>query len=562
MYFLWVVSCIGIIIQESRGAGLDFNRGIVEDDLILWQGTTSRKNAPAQLIITARNKGASRDSTWLKLQVQGGRNRIHVATSASKRCPPNCYCNLGGKLIGRGKNFEMLIRVRAEIVLIYLLDDGIWTLKYTTDVPAQLARITQLRGIRIYGSAITHNIKLLDDEDLANMMKLPECGQSRPMKPPSICRQRHRKRNRRQAEDINDTNASDAGEDNMAEDNTNSDSETPAIDSDATTATNDGNCSTKEEYDFETGNINITSTCDGGNSTDFRIVGGEMAKPGAFPWQIAIRKLDKYANGAPHQCGGSLIGSCWVVTAAHCFPTTASSSLRRLRVRVGDYFNSDDYSDMTDKQREELEKAENSRDVEILKVYKHENYRSYPAPKQDIALIRLKQCVRFEKFVRPVCLPSSLHDPTQAEFACSISGWGATNYTQLPDELPNCLQFAQLHIKDTKACAEELADVSTSKEPLFDTTNMICAKGKKKEDTCQGDSGGPLVCQNFEDDIQPTLYGITSFGIGCGGETPGVYTKVSTYIRWMFLIMSLEPNDSSLLSKLRSGAIPQRNCKV
>ena len=60
-------------------------------------------------------------------------------------------------------------------------------------------------------------------------------------------------------------------------------------------------------------------------------------------------------------------------------------------------------------------------------------------------------------------------------------------------------------------------------------------QGDKNEDTCQGDSGGPLVCTGSNN--KATLFGITSFGIGCGGPTPGVYTKVASYIRWMFLIM-------------------------
>merc|ERR550534_3553014 len=103
------------------------------------------------------------------------------------------------------------------------------------------------------------------------------------MKPPSICRIRHRRRPKRQVDSSDDTTAS-------YEDYSNIDDE--------------------EEYSYD------NDTC----SEGCRIVGGEMAKPGSFPWQVAIRRLDKYANGAPHQCGGSLIGSCWVVTAAHCFP--------------------------------------------------------------------------------------------------------------------------------------------------------------------------------------------------------------------------------------------------
>ena len=51
----------------------------------------------------------------------------------------------------------------------------------------------------------------------------------------------------------------------------------------------------------------------GKRPSSFRVVNGDNAAPHSWPWQVSLRKNGKY-----HSCGGSLITSEWVVTAAHC----------------------------------------------------------------------------------------------------------------------------------------------------------------------------------------------------------------------------------------------------
>jgi len=49
-----------------------------------------------------------------------------------------------------------------------------------------------------------------------------------------------------------------------------------------------------------------------------RIVGGEHAKLGSWPWQVELLMLKGDKKTFAHRCGGTLIDNEWVVTAAHC----------------------------------------------------------------------------------------------------------------------------------------------------------------------------------------------------------------------------------------------------
>lgn len=56
------------------------------------------------------------------------------------------------------------------------------------------------------------------------------------------------------------------------------------------------------------------------NNVNLRIVGGFTAKSDSVPWTCSIRYIPSDIHfGAGHWCGGTLISSCHILSAAHCF---------------------------------------------------------------------------------------------------------------------------------------------------------------------------------------------------------------------------------------------------
>uniref|UniRef100_W5MJP5 Chymotrypsin-like elastase family member 1 n=1 Tax=Lepisosteus oculatus TaxID=7918 RepID=W5MJP5_LEPOC len=108
---------------------------------------------------------------------------------------------------------------------------------------------------------------------------------------------------------------------------------------------------------------------DAQNNTAQRVVGGVTATPNSWPWQVSIRISS--SNCYPHNCGGVLVHSRWVLTTASC------------------------------------------------------------AARYDIALLKLSQNAVLNSYVAVASLPSSGVILPNNNF-CYVTGWGSTStYGQL-----------------------------------------------------------------------------------------------------------------------------------
>ncbi|KAF5896509.1 hyaluronan-binding protein 2-like [Clarias magur] len=240
-----------------------------------------------------------------------------------------------------------------------------------------------------------------------------------------------------------------------------------------------------------------------------RIFGGRKSKPGTHPWQASVqRRLRNTTDAFKHYCGGIVLDSCWVLTAAHCI-----HKMFDMQVVLGGV---------------DLEKHEAAdQTVAVEKYFVHENYTDIDEVQyNDIALLKLKAasenglCARETRFVKAACLPPN---PLPDGMECAISGFGVT---ETDEEGSNQLLETKVLLINQNRCKApnvfgELLD-----------GNMLCA-GRMQGgiDACQGDSGGPLICKQNGTHY---IYGVVSWGDGCGKKNrPGVYARVTQFLDWI-----------------------------
>ncbi|GGB01120.1 S1 family peptidase [Agarivorans gilvus] len=246
------------------------------------------------------------------------------------------------------------------------------------------------------------------------------------------------------------------------------------------------------------------------------VVGGQDASQN-YPWMAQVFVGD-------HRCGGVLIGSSWVLTAAHCTYDETSESkhlpVAQVSVVLGVY---------------SMVGPDDSRALAVSEIYQHPNY---VEPGQagidydyDISLLRLATP---QEIAPPILNANGVSSAVNYGAFMRLIGFGRTNNDPLNPEYPPVLQQANLSLYQPELCANAWSSDKLSEQ-------MFCAFGTDA-DACSGDSGGPVFISEGDG---YRLLGLVSWGnLSCQGS-PGVYADVGSMCTWISDTASLA-GDSSL----------------
>ena len=184
-----------------------------------------------------------------------------------------------------------------------------------------------------------------------------------------------------------------------------------------------------------------------------RIIGGTDTEVHEYPWQVGIVfNFVSVFNETP-VCGGSIISSQHILTAAHCIQFCpldfCKLNTTQIQVSVGEHNTTDSVLDLRT----------------ISKITMHPGYNPFNAF-NDIAILTLSSPLKFSKSMAPICLPEGTSDKFAGDTA-TVIGWGLTNTDGFgAGNLSSTLQEVDLTVTTNKQCRKSYSDLPVEPWPI------------------------------------------------------------------------------------------------
>jgi secreted trypsin-like serine protease len=225
-----------------------------------------------------------------------------------------------------------------------------------------------------------------------------------------------------------------------------------------------------------------------------RIINGKEVIKNRYPWFVAL-------NG----CGASLISDRHIMTSAHCVP---ESTQRYNRAVLGVHHSSDRWK---------------NRPLEVEKFILHEGYND-SIFYNDIAIIKLKEPVKFENGLNPVCLPD--FDETDNMFAYGLG---------IQNQDGKQVDAKVMHEVDLDRITKEHCKVFWKNFPNVNLDYTICSLNHNRGTAiCMGDSGSPVSTRKGGHVYQVGLPSLAPTHCNVGGQIyPNGYEKIFMHLDWI-----------------------------
>ncbi|XP_072752171.1 chymotrypsin-1-like [Anoplolepis gracilipes] len=224
-----------------------------------------------------------------------------------------------------------------------------------------------------------------------------------------------------------------------------------------------------------------------------RIVNGIPTAIEHHPHAVSLR------TDGQHICGGSIINSRYILTAAHCVQPLVNDARKRqaLTVVTGTTLLN---------QGGQVHK--------VSRMWYHENF-DMKHLNSDIGLLELTAPIVFNNKQQPIRLPTT---GLQKNEDLTLVAWGATNFLQ---SVHNDLR--KLNVRYMPA-----SDCQRFHRSLRINPDEFCTLASTGRGACNGDSGSGVIRNS-----DGTIVGLVSRGIPCARGFPDVFTYVVKFLSWI-----------------------------